>query len=43
MLSRFLYSIYSIKNIHAGDPGLSPLNEEYCKATPSEPDDNGQP
>ena len=29
MLSRLLYSIYSMKNIHTSDPGLSPLNQEY--------------
>ena len=31
------------ENLHAGDPGLIPLNEEYRKATSSEPDDNGLP
>ena len=48
MLSKFLYSIYSMKYIHAGDPGLSPLYEEYSKATavqkvdvPLAPDGNG--
>ena len=37
-----------MKYIHAGDPGLSPLYEEYSKATavqkvavPLAPDDNG--
>ena len=43
MLLRFLYSIHSMKNLHAGDPGPIPLNEEYRKATSSALDDNGLP